>query len=46
MDPAELDALLTEMEPDLRAADRDLREIAQLESTGVCEAGKLAGLSV
>lgn len=41
MSAAELDALLAEMEPDVRAADRDMREIEMLESKGVTEAGKL-----
>jgi hypothetical protein len=39
---AELEALLTEMEPDIRAADRDLREIAALQTKGVLGAGRLA----
>lgn len=43
MSPAELDAFLTEMEPDIRAADRDMREIELLEKKGVTGAGKLAG---
>ena len=43
MSSEELDALLTEMEPDIRAADRDLREIDILEKRGVLAAGKLAG---
>lgn len=40
---SELDALLKEMEPDLRAADRDLREIQALDKRGVTGAGKLVG---
>lgn len=44
MSPAELDAFLTELEPDVRAADRDMREIALLEEKGVTGAGKLPGL--
>ena len=43
MNPAELDAFLTELEPDVRAADRDMREIALLEEKGVTGAGKLPG---
>ena len=43
MSSEELDALLAEMEPDIRAADRDLREIELLEKRGVLGAGKLAG---
>ncbi|KAF5383700.1 hypothetical protein D9615_003600 [Tricholomella constricta] len=31
------------MEPDIRAADRDMREIELLEQKGVTGAGKLAG---
>lgn len=42
MTPAELEAFLTEMEPDIRAAERDLREIAALEDKGVTGAGRLA----
>ncbi|EMD38823.1 hypothetical protein CERSUDRAFT_151496 [Gelatoporia subvermispora B] len=42
MSPSELEALLTEMEPDIRAADRDLRDIHALDSKGVTGAGKLA----
>ena len=44
MSPAELDAFLTELEPDVRAADRDMREIALLEEKGVSGAGKLPGM--
>ena len=44
MSPAELDAFLTELEPDVRAADRDMREIALLEEKGVTGAGKLPGM--
>ncbi|OCH85254.1 hypothetical protein OBBRIDRAFT_815148 [Obba rivulosa] len=42
MSPSELEAFLAEMEPDIRAADRDLREINILENKGVTGAGKLA----
>ncbi|KAI0741374.1 hypothetical protein C8Q80DRAFT_132354 [Daedaleopsis nitida] len=41
MTPSELDAFLAEMEPDIRSAERDLREISALESKGVTGAGKL-----
>ncbi|KAI0316063.1 hypothetical protein OF83DRAFT_1031586, partial [Amylostereum chailletii] len=41
MSPAELDAFLAELEPDIRAADRDMREIELLEQKGVTGAGKL-----
>ncbi|KAI0759202.1 hypothetical protein BD413DRAFT_289026 [Trametes elegans] len=41
MSPTELEAFLTEMEPDIRAAERDLREINALEGKGVTGAGKL-----
>jgi hypothetical protein len=39
----EIEALLAEMEPDIRAADRDVREIQELEKKGVLGAGKLEG---
>ncbi|RDB20846.1 hypothetical protein Hypma_012052 [Hypsizygus marmoreus] len=42
MSPEQLEAFLTEMEPDIRAADRDMREIELLEQKGVTGAGKLA----
>ncbi|KAF8528148.1 hypothetical protein BU17DRAFT_38569 [Hysterangium stoloniferum] len=42
MSSTELDALLSEMETDIRAADRDLRDIDALEKRGVTSAGKLA----
>ncbi|KAF8159434.1 hypothetical protein B0H34DRAFT_796679 [Crassisporium funariophilum] len=41
MSPEEIDAFLVEMEPDIRAADRDMREIEALENKGVTGAGKL-----
>ena len=41
--PEELEALLAEMEPDIRAADRDMREIELLVQKGVLGAGKLSG---
>lgn len=40
--PEELEALLAEMEPDIRAADRDMREIELLMQKGVLGAGKLS----
>ncbi|KAF8347903.1 hypothetical protein F5887DRAFT_1130843 [Amanita rubescens] len=42
MSPEEFEALLQEMEPDIRAADRDMREVELLERKGVTGAGKLA----
>jgi len=42
MSAEEVEALLAEMEPDIRAADRDMREIELLEQKGVLSAGKLA----
>lgn len=45
MSPIELEALLAEMEPDIRAADQDMREIEMLEKKGVTGPGKLAGNS-
>ncbi|KAF7309778.1 hypothetical protein MIND_00349700 [Mycena indigotica] len=42
MTSAELEAFLVEMEPDIRAADRDMQEIEELEKKGVTGAGKLA----
>jgi len=41
MSPSELEAFLAEMDPDIRAADRDLREIEMLEKKGVTAANKL-----
>lgn len=38
---ADLDALLQEMEPEIREADRSLASIIQLEKQGVTSAGKL-----
>jgi Cu+-exporting ATPase len=46
MSPGELEAFLSEMEPDIRAADRDMHEIEALEKKGVTGAGKLPGSSV
>ncbi|KAH9972537.1 hypothetical protein BGW80DRAFT_1227379 [Lactifluus volemus] len=42
MSPAELAALATELEPDIRAADNDMREIDALQQKGVTGAGKLS----
>lgn len=44
MSPDELEAFLVEMEPDIRAADRDMREIEMLTKKGVTGAGKLTGM--
>lgn len=41
MSSSELEAFLTEMEQDIKAADRDLREIEMLEKKNVTAAGKL-----
>ena len=40
-----LEALLVEVEPEIRAADKDTREDEILEQKGVIAAGKLAGKS-
>lgn len=45
MSSTELEAFLAELEPDIRAADRDMREIEMLEKKGVTAAGKLPGAS-
>ncbi|KAF9006172.1 hypothetical protein BDQ17DRAFT_1389735 [Cyathus striatus] len=37
---------ITEMEPDIRAADRDMREIEILEKKGITEAGRLTDYEV
>lgn len=42
MSSSELEAFLAEMEPEIRAADRDLREIELLEKKEVTSAGNLA----
>jgi len=42
MPPEEVEALLVEMEPGIRAADRDMREIEMLQQRDVTAAGKLA----
>ncbi|TDL18889.1 hypothetical protein BD410DRAFT_774448 [Rickenella mellea] len=41
MSPSELDAFLSEMEPEIKSADRDLREIETLLEHDVLGAGKL-----
>lgn len=41
MTPSEFETLLQEMEPDIRAADRDMREIEALDQKGVAAVGKL-----
>ncbi|KAK7012215.1 hypothetical protein R3P38DRAFT_3019916 [Favolaschia claudopus] len=41
MSASELEAFLVEMEPDIRAAERDMQEIEVLEKKGVTGAGKL-----
>lgn len=46
MSAAELEALLAEMETDIRAADRDLQEIDQLNKKGVTSAGKLGDYEI
>ena len=43
MSTSELEAFLVEMEPDIRAAERDMQEIEALEKKGVTGAGKLGG---
>ena len=45
MTTEEINAFLNEMEPDIRAADRDLLEIAALEKKDVLGSGKLPGES-
>lgn len=44
MSSTELEAFLAELEPDIRAADRDMREIEMCEKKGVTAAGKLPGM--
>lgn len=43
MTSEEFDALLAEMEPEIRNAERDMREIELLEKRDVLSAGKLVG---
>jgi hypothetical protein len=44
MSLSELAALAAELEPDIRAADNDVREIDGLQQKGVTGAGKLSGV--
>jgi hypothetical protein len=44
MSPTELAALVTELEPDIRAADNDIREIDDLQQKGITGAGTLSGV--
>ena len=44
MSAEELDAYLTEMEPEIRTADRDMLEVEALEKRGVTGAGSLLGI--
>ena len=44
MSPTELAALATELEPDIRAADNDMREIDDLQQKGITGAGMLSGM--
>ena len=44
MSAEELDAYLTEMEPEIRSADRDMLEVETLEKRGVTGAGRLPGI--
>ena len=44
MSPSEFEAYLKDIEPEIKQADRDLREIDALEKRGVSAAGNLGGL--
>jgi hypothetical protein len=44
MSPSELAALAAELEPDIRAADNDMREIDGLQQKGITGAGTLSGV--
>ena len=44
MSPTELAALAAELEPDIRAADNDMREIDDLQQKGITGAGTLSGM--
>jgi len=44
MPPADLVALAAELEPDIRAADNDMREIDDLQRKGITGAGALSGM--
>jgi hypothetical protein len=46
MSAEELDAFLTEMEPEIRSADRDMLEVEALEKRGVTGAGRLLGIRI
>lgn len=46
MSAEELDALLMEMEPEIRTADRDMLEVEALEKRGVTGAGRLLGTPI
>jgi hypothetical protein len=43
MSPADLAALAAELEPDIRSADNDMREIDDLQRKGITGAGTLSG---
>jgi hypothetical protein len=44
MSPTELAALAAELEPDIRAADNDMREIDDLQQKGITGAGTMPGM--
>jgi hypothetical protein len=44
MSPTELAALAAELEPDIRAADNDMREIDDLQQKGISGAGTLSSM--
>jgi hypothetical protein len=44
MSPADLAALAAELEPDIRSADNDMREIDDLQRKGITGAGMLSGV--
>ena len=44
MSPTELAALAAELEPDIRTADNDMREIDDLQQKGITGAGTLSGM--
>jgi len=46
MSAAELVALIAELEPDIRAADHDMREIEILQQKGITGPGTLSGAPV
>jgi hypothetical protein len=43
MSPADLAALAAELEPDIRSADNDMREIDDLQRKGITGGGMLSG---